>query len=62
MIITVQDLRVQRMCRKGAKAFFDRYGLDWTAFTKAGIDEEKLLSTNDALAVKLVEGTRNERG
>lgn len=61
MIITIQDLRACRMCRKGARLFFDKHGLNWADFSKNGIEEERLLATGDALAVQLVEGAHNGR-
>jgi len=45
-------------CAGGARAFFARYGLDWSTFIKDGIDEEALLGTGDALAIALVEHAR----
>jgi hypothetical protein len=61
MIITPQHLRACRMCRKGAREFFKKYGLDWHEFAKQGIDETKLLDTRDALATKLVTEAHNGR-
>lgn len=46
-------------CRRGARAFFVRYGLDWSKFIKDGLDEEILLSSGDALAEALVEHARS---
>lgn len=46
-------------CRRGARVFFARYGLDWGLFIKEGIDEEALLGTGDALAIALVEHARS---
>lgn len=42
-------------CMKGARAFFIRYGLNWQQFLQAGLPEEELLQTGDALAIALVE-------
>ncbi|WP_458068626.1 hypothetical protein [Rhodanobacter sp. BL-MT-08] len=41
-------------CRKGARVFFARHGLDWLKFRYEGIDAEQLLATGDALAIRLV--------
>lgn len=47
-------------CRKGGRRFFKRYGLDWSAFIHHGINASVLISTDDALALALVEHARNE--
>lgn len=47
-------------CNKGARAFFQRHGLDWQAFLGEGIPEEQLIATNDAMAMKVVEQARRE--
>ena len=46
------------LCRKGARAWFARYGLDWDAFRKQGIEDETLLLTGDAFAIAVVEHAR----
>jgi hypothetical protein len=53
--ITMRDIRRAKMCSVGARAFFIRHGLDWSAFLKSGIDSEKVLATGDAMARKVVE-------
>lgn len=62
MIITIQHLRSTRTwtaksgyCATASRAFFKRYGLDWADFVANGIEEEKLLATQNALAINLVE-------
>lgn len=55
MIITMRDVRAAKMCSRGARKFFERHNLDWSDFIKNGIDAEKLLSTGDAMAVRVVE-------
>jgi hypothetical protein len=42
-------------CSRGTRAWFAKYGLDYSDFLKNGIEEEKLLSTGDPLAVATVE-------
>jgi hypothetical protein len=42
------------LCRRGARAWFDRYGLDWDSFRRDGIDSETLLATGDAFAIAVV--------
>ena len=55
MIITMRDIRRAKMCSIGARAFFIRHGLDWSAFLKQGIDSDKVLATGDAMAIRVVE-------
>lgn len=45
-------------CRSGAKAFFNRHGLDWRAFVRDGIPAEVLEATGDGLALALVRWAR----
>jgi hypothetical protein len=49
-------------CHKGARVFFARHGLDWSDFVKHGVDEDTLLATGDAMAVRLVEHARSRHG
>jgi hypothetical protein len=48
------------LCRKGARAWFARYQLDWDAFRKHGIDADTLLATGDAFAIAVVEHVRTQ--
>ncbi len=41
-MITVQDFRTCKVCPKAKQAFFDRYGLDWKRFVKAGMTADEL--------------------
>ena len=54
MTITMPDIRAAKMCSKGARAFFDRHGLDWDDFLKRGVDADKLTATGDAMAIEVV--------
>jgi hypothetical protein len=47
------------LCRRGARAWFDRYGLDWNAFRYDGIDSKQLLATGDAFALAVVAHVAN---
>lgn len=55
MIIRVHHVRRAKLCSKGMRAWFARYGLDYGSFLKNGIAEEALLATGDAFAKKVVE-------
>lgn len=43
--ITINDFRQAGICPKARKVFFERYGLDWRAFVRDGIDVEELRAT-----------------
>jgi hypothetical protein len=49
------------MCSRGARAFFERHGLDWTKFLKEGLDAEIIEATEDAMALQVVEIARHGR-
>lgn len=62
MLVTVQHLHSvpnfngrRGYCAKGAREWFRRHGLDWTAFVRDGIDAEFLLATGDAMALRVVQ-------
>lgn len=61
MIVRLEHLRLPRgfnkrpgFCPAGARAWFQRHGLDWEAFKRNGIDSAELLSTGDPMAQALV--------
>lgn len=54
----MSDVRRARMCSRGARDFFVRHGLDWSAFLREGIDEELLLNTGDPMARAVVQVAR----
>jgi hypothetical protein len=58
MIVHVRDAVELGYCIKGIKEFCKRYGIDFRNFVKHGIDEDDLLKTGDAMAVKVVERAR----
>lgn len=55
MIITMTHVRMARYCRRGAMAFCNRHGLDWSKFLRDGLPERDILATGDAMAKKVVE-------
>jgi len=58
MIVQVRDAVELGYCIKGIKEFCKRHGIDFRNFVKHGIDEDDLLKTGDAMAVKVVERAR----
>lgn len=55
MKIYMTHIRQAKLCLAGTKAFFISHNLDWKDFVKNGINEEKIIQTNDAMALKVVE-------
>ena len=55
MTIYMRDIRAAKMCSRGARDWFARYGLDWPAFLKSGIDSETLIKTGCPMARTVVE-------
>lgn len=69
LIVTVNHLYSVRAwngrrgyCARGARAWFARHGLDWTAFVRDGLPASVLEATGDALALTLVEHARKTNG
>lgn len=62
MKIYIRHIREAGYCRKeGVKPFFDAHGWDWPDFLVNGIDAQKLINTNDAMALKVVEIAEREQ-
>lgn len=59
--VTMLHVRQAGMCSRGARAFFERHGLDWTKFLEEGLDAEILEATEDAMALQVVEIARRGR-
>lgn len=55
MIIYMRHIRAAKMCSRGARQWFDRYGIDWMDFLNNGIDEDILLATNCLMAITVVD-------
>jgi hypothetical protein len=54
LTITIDDVRVAGHCARGAKTWFDDYGLDFRDFLINGIAATKFLATGDGLAERIV--------
>ena len=59
--VTMRHVRQCKMCSRGARAFFDRYGMDWSEFLRAGVPVEALEQTGDAMALQAVAVARAEQ-
>ena len=58
VIVTMQDVRMAKMCSKGTRAFFMRHNLDWQTFLEKGLPVEVIEATGDGMALKVVEVAR----
>lgn len=65
LIVTVQHLHTvptwttrTGYCARQSRAFFAEHDLDWLAFVREGIPAQRLLDTDNALAIHLVEHAR----
>lgn len=58
--VTMVHIRQARLCARGARAFFLRYGLDWTGFLRDGIPAIELEATGDALTARVCALAREE--
>lgn len=58
LIITMRDVRAAHQCSRGARAFFERHGLDWQRFLSEGLPAEDIEATGDAMALRVVEIAR----
>lgn len=59
--VTMEHVRAARMCSRGARAFFERHGLDWQRFLTEGLPAEQIEATGDAMALKVVEVARGRK-
>lgn len=60
MKVTIKHARMAGYCSSGMREFAKRHKLSWTKFLKEGIDEKLLLSTEDAMALAIVEKARKD--
>lgn len=61
VFVKMEHVRAARMCSRGARAFFQRHGLDWQKFLKDGLPAEVLEATGDAMALQVVEVARGRK-
>ncbi len=60
--VTVRTVHLRRLgyCAGGVRAFFARYGLDYSAFLRDGIGSDKLEQVGDAMGLAAVEEARKD--
>ena len=57
-VITIDHVRAVGLCVNGTRMWFARHDLDFRTFLRDGCDAEILLSTGDAMALKVVDYAR----
>lgn len=60
VLVTMRHVRAARMCSRGARRFFERYGLDWSTFLREGLPAETIEATGDAMALRVTRVARDE--
>ena len=60
VMVTMKHIRQCKMCSRGARAFFERHGLDWSEFLRVGVPVEALEQTGDAMAKQVADAARAE--
>ena len=66
MLVTLNDAiatfsNKPKYCRKGIRAFCDKYGLDYQNFRNNGIDSQILIDLNDSMGLQVVEVARGRK-
>jgi len=61
VIVYIEDAVEIGYCIKGIKEFCKRYGVDFRDLVRNGIEADKLLKIDNAMALKVVEYARNRR-
>lgn len=54
LIVRIEDVRAVPLCTRGARRWFDGYGLDFRDFLINGIAAETLAALDDALANRVI--------
>lgn len=62
MRIYPRHLSQMGYCRRGARKFFVRHGLDWSTFVRQGIPAERLALIDDFMVDQLIKVASDELG
>ncbi len=58
ILVTMEHVRIAKLCSRGARAWFRHHGLDYITFIKDGLPVEVIEGTNDALGRKVADIAR----
>jgi hypothetical protein len=60
VIVQFKHIRAAKLCARGARAWFSKYGFSWDEFVAKGKSADELEATGDALAFRVTEIARRE--
>lgn len=60
IMVHMRHVRAAKLCSKGARAWFEQYGLSWNEFLSNGMSADDLEATGDALALRVTAIARKE--
>ena len=60
MQIFMRHVRAAKLCSRGARAWGERHGFDYTRFLRNGIPEEELAATGCGLAARVIAAAHAE--
>jgi len=58
LMINIKHAKALKYCSKGVRNFFNKHGLDYSAFVTTGVPASKIMATNDLMAIRMVEVAR----
>jgi hypothetical protein len=61
VLVTMKDVRLAKMCSRGARDFCAKYNLDYSEFLKQGLPASQLEATGNAMVLKVVEIARGRQ-
>lgn len=60
VMVFPRHIRAAKLCTRGARAWFNRQGLDWNECIEKGIPDDVLTATGDPLAIRAANVARQE--
>lgn len=62
VLVRMKHIRAAKICRKGARTWFDHHGISWSELLERGIPVEVLEATGDKPALDVAAIARGEHG
>lgn len=60
IVCTMAHIRDAKLCSRGARHWFEKYGLDYNDFLTNGLSADRALATGDAFGQRVVAAARKE--
>ena len=60
IVVEIRHIRAADLCARGARAWFEKYGLSWSDLLEGGLPVEVIEATGDALAYRVAAIAREE--